>query len=725
MKHNALFNFIKSFPSPHSHYNLVHASNREGRDYFRFDFLPDSSAAIEFKYEADSLSLESHHISVYAQEHNYNPHLSQYHYTAYFRNQDRLRYQMHIYFNHQDDMVGEIDFIQWNESGGSTKLYLEDQAKDFTAKASMLTKDVIGFYRKSLDAKIQDLNLKRYTLKMELEELIPDEATQYAAFIAKLADICEVITEIIPLIKYNHHAQKELLFFQNLILAYQQKKSAPASYESDQDDVDSSGLRINWPKLVKSEIARINLDDSVAALSQTFRALSQDDEASYAQTLIQLLSRSHELSLLISEPQYKASPMGLHQLQQLYLELNQKLKTLVPRLLLTEHFKILTDLPGIHQLITPNHFILALQMRRPELLNFILSHSDINLDYFPLVIRGVSYPSVLDYCLEKDSHTTPMAECFGVLIKHYPATIFQDKDGLPIAHSILSTKNHPFRKTLLREIRTSDSNKMFLQQLIKKLSAYRDHGARSVIEVEMITAAIQLYHLELKALNFVTKGSAIDKFSTEFCDKYYAKFYSEELKRDSDFIALNTELSYQIRLYQSKLTHIDKLAFDTQCLDGAKVMDEFLSQQESISIDYPEVRKKSLEILEKIIDFYIKKSRLYDIEQILKRKIYIISKADKKLAKEAMQIKLDLNQIIQSLSIKTELDFTFEVMVQTAKDYSETMKKIMMKLEKSTITPSSSSSSIPEDHKQSRSNNSSDLSEHSEEDHLSYHACRK
>src|SRR5436190_22646762 len=121
MARNVLFNFIELYltdpqsPLPNCQ-QLERNFTKEGREYYRFG-LPHKHPVV-FQDEPYRYTLLNHHVSVYQTECKANPFLSQYHYTAYFKDQDEAQYQLHVYFNDKNEMTTEPVFSIWHETEG-------------------------------------------------------------------------------------------------------------------------------------------------------------------------------------------------------------------------------------------------------------------------------------------------------------------------------------------------------------------------------------------------------------------------------------------------------------------------------------------------------------------------------------------------------------------------------------------------------------------------------
>lgn len=110
MSRNPLYHFLKSFPHYAEAIGLKpeHDLNRNNQAYVRLPLRNDMDVSL------GKLRLQNHHISIYQNEDQDNPWLSQYHHTAYFIDDFDNLYQSHVYFNEKETVI-HSDFIRINQ----------------------------------------------------------------------------------------------------------------------------------------------------------------------------------------------------------------------------------------------------------------------------------------------------------------------------------------------------------------------------------------------------------------------------------------------------------------------------------------------------------------------------------------------------------------------------------------------------------------------------------
>ena len=656
MSHNALFNFIKTHTmSPVTFLGkgvrIVLDNNKEGRPYFRLHLEPAAESVLYD--DKHTYTLREHHISVYETEHRSIPELSQYHYTAYFQDNEGAQYQLHVYFNCIDEVVTEPVFSKIDAAGNFIYVPADFFHDQFIDLATVTSKPIIGLLRKQLDIKVQELLLRCNTLELEACELSQPINGHYDAYVTKLEELCVALQNVMPLVKYDHHEKKERLIQQMIVGLKHQSITRPDTTEVDVgstiEERDASMIPareiIEAPKLIM-------LDDRIEILSGRFEQLNKDDDALYAKELRGVLAMVYEFSLLLGESGTSASPLALNKLQRLHRDVHSTCEKLYTRLLLNEKTAALKELPSFHYLLTDKYLTYALQTRKPLLLDFVLTHGDFVINDHSVIIRGKVYPSAVHYCFECDANATPMSECLSVLMKHNASIVVNDQRGLPIAHSILSTVNHPLRKALSTpEVKSKSLYSIsFYKQLISALNGYLSGPLlKTAKERVALEREIAIYRNELRILMLSLEGGSLQKARAELSDKYYANLYIDQIKREPEFIALNTALGIQIHDYLRKLSWKERNVYEHQCAAVLKDIDAFLDGMDISSLTYNDVKHSVCEHLLKSTEVCQKSDRLFDILQELK-KAKINSRRAKKFENEANQLKRDISAIIREMT---------------------------------------------------------------------------
>ena len=153
MPKNSLFNFINHYVLPSTQpviegSALILATNMQRERYYRLEL--DHSSNIK----VDGYRLRDHHISVY--ELKISEAQGQYHYTAHFMDDDDKEYQLHVYFNANDDMTKPPVFSIKNDMGTFHPIAVDALNEQFVRLARSSCKKLTTTLRKQLTFKVQE-----------------------------------------------------------------------------------------------------------------------------------------------------------------------------------------------------------------------------------------------------------------------------------------------------------------------------------------------------------------------------------------------------------------------------------------------------------------------------------------------------------------------------------------------------------------------------------------
>lgn len=652
MPNNTLFHFIKTnTPSLASllgrGVRIVPDTNKDGHHYLRFDLVPVGPFALgdgEHRY-----TLQAHHISVYEMEHSSTPELSQYHYTAYFQDTDGSRYQLHVYFNDQDEIVIQPAFSKIDGAGDCVSVAAQSMHEQFIDLAIRTVKPVIGLARQQLGITVAGLLLHCRTLEEEAYKLSASIAEHPEVYGAKLEELCLALQNLIPLSRHDHYQKKEQ-FIQQMIVALKRPiatvHTASGAATEEREASPAAGAVVPSREAVLDAPPLILLDERIETLVTRFSELNDRDELIYANALSAILNEIYELSVLLTEEHNAASPLALNKLQKLHSDVCSVGEKLFARLLLREEFALLEKLPAFYYLLTDKYLTYALQTRKHQLLDFILTHGDFVLNDHPLIIKGKTYPSAVHYCFGEDSESTPMCDCLSVLMKHNASIIVPNQRGLPIAHLILSTIDHPLKRAFISpEVKSKTLYSVsFYERLIAELTRYLAKPSLDVTERLVIEREINIYKNELLILKSSHEGGRLRKAVSDLSENPYIKLYIDHLKRDPEFIRLNEMLKLYRNTLFRKLTHKEKMVIENKSADLMHDVDAYLQHLDLGFCSYNDIKHSSLNYLRDAIEVFKKRDRLVDVQRELKKPRYgHVSKAVRALVEEEQELIRTIN----------------------------------------------------------------------------------
>lgn len=206
MIHNVLFNYLEEIllKSDTEQAAILgkHApklsQNVERKDYFLIDLNPQAIVL------ADTYRLVKHHVSVYKDEDESKAVLSQYHYTAEFKDKEDKLYRLHVYFNGADKLATQPIFSKITAEGMSPvdSKALNQQLIDLAIEN---IQPLIPSLRKSLNQSVKKIELEYKKLATVAETLSADMLKNHEKYIQQLTAICETLEQLFPLVNGTHY----------------------------------------------------------------------------------------------------------------------------------------------------------------------------------------------------------------------------------------------------------------------------------------------------------------------------------------------------------------------------------------------------------------------------------------------------------------------------------------------------------------------------------------
>ena len=488
MAHNTLFNFIKLYivPQTISFPNCEPAvadENKKGVPYFRFELKIANS--ISFTDGEHTHRLVSHHISVYESEKTYDPSLSQYHYTAYFEDEEGFRYQLHVYFDDADRLTQEPIFARESKNEKTEVINCNRLNEGFVELARTNIEPVIGEIRTRLNNKIQALESSYRDLEKQASELSTNLATNYPDYLKKLGRIQSTLTNLIPLVKHDHYIKVLMLINQlkKSVEKFSPKPTTKTLVKATTQPIpsakkSSTNLGIHSTFNQKNRRARsskttLNLVEKLEHLESCFEDFDNKPESTQVKVIGEVYADINALLLQLEIESRTPSVTNLTRLKKLHVDIINKGTALLNTLIENHYYTMAGELKAFHYLLTVERLCHALETRNHNLIDFILTHGDLTLSNQPLRIKHKVYLSAVHYCYIKDNEKEPQVSCLAALIKHGAYVFISGEDGLPIAYSILSDKNHPLRSAFtLSNPRHTVESASFYKQLLAKLDYY-------------------------------------------------------------------------------------------------------------------------------------------------------------------------------------------------------------------------------------------------------------
>ncbi len=443
--------------------------NLEGKEFTfssgeinnRYLIYPLSNNSYNLKIDDKNCLLAEHHIRIDKEYTNNNLNLTHYHYTATLKSKTNHVYTIHVYFNRQDQIIQtrcqlKLSKEEINLSKDMTNLVEKEAIKNTIPIIQALS----DHYLTSLTKKQQDYEKEEEKLK---------QTSNSADYRKQLERIISIVIEL----QNNYFApgaNKLLNFFTELrnVLSMRNNSASPLSDENNEEDrqYESDDTTAEIKDLSKS----ITLGKEESLDSLIAKAKNAQEEYLLAQeknsdTQVDDFLKFHAATVdaqnnILSKKNLKNTKhKALQDLTYLNSEVRQTGIKLLQNQLINDDFEKAKKLLNYIEYIAPKMVEFALVTKRPELLEFVLSHNK-SVAINTLSIGKDKIPPAL-FCYRhcRDTHGTKdftIAKCFSVLMKYNVYLLIadpNDKEHLPIAHHILSTQHrHPLHLELYKNL---------------------------------------------------------------------------------------------------------------------------------------------------------------------------------------------------------------------------------------------------------------------------------
>jgi|GEM_PF-5625672 len=664
MLHNVLFNFVDAPDfTPENVLDegvrFVLDSNKEGHAYYRIELIKPDEIDF-FDGDQQTYRLLANHISIYHLEHCTIPELSQFHYTAYFVDDAKKEYRLHVYFNDKDGLAAPPVFSIENSAGLYTRVPVEPLHTSFIDLATGVCRPIIGRLRAELEKKVSELEARYKQVESEACEL--SETLDHDAYFSKLSELLVTLQQLNPLVSHTRY-QSICRFIQGMQKAIKRalEVKQPAEITTimpDQTTLEPEEMEpVNVPA-VKPDCP--NIDTKIDGLVSRFAKLSKQDDTAYTKNLAIIFAEINELFLLLEERKSTASIAALKKLQNLYRESHLAGEQLFPRLLLGGHFELIKQLNAFNHLLSARYLNMALQTRNDRLLDFLLIHGNFFIDKQPIQVKNQHYRSAVHCCFELDTSETPMSACLAVLIRHNASLIVNGQDGLPIAHVILSNPDHPLRAAFhepeARE-KTHESP-LFYKQLIVAMKCYLQQNPCTEAQRSEILDAISCYESQrsvgylFSGKNATVQGSAVRRAHADFLEKNGKKLMIEQLERDPDYNFHFQKLVHENQEYQKLIAPRQKRqeqAHTGRYLQALRKSLDQLDQTHGNTFTYEQIKKAAISLVQVFITLCQYQQELYQVQKTIRQSAHTSRKRGRELAAKQSRLVTEINKIIESM----------------------------------------------------------------------------
>jgi hypothetical protein len=649
---NPLYTFLrKTTDLPASLIPLFKRARIDGKQFCLLELTGD--VRFSFSYEDNTYHLDSHHLTLFKMEDPSVPTRNEYHYTAFFIGNMAKKYRLHIYFNSRDTITKDPVFEELGDLASAfptipvSPALMDALYSEFIGLAQIHGLPKIRELRMVHQQQISALEKQYKTLEKEAAILIANEPSNYVAYIAKLDNVSDVLTQLSVLGRTSHYL-KCLALIQQLKAHVQEASvvadsdsavatlEAPLS-EEEATSIDPAGAPapMKWVKSSPSASV-VMIDDKIQAYLES-HATHPDPKkgmSAYIDSIICALGAIDELNIQLEERGRAASPASLILLQERHRTLIAAVETVYPRLLLSGELALLEKLPSFHYLISPQLLSTVLAMAKTNLLDFILRHSDLDPTQ-PVTVAKITYTSVLHYCYEHKS-----AEWIDLLIEHHISLLEPGSDGLPIANAILRDVSHPLWALLYSKPLIIDSIPFHKQLIAALMTAHRRPDISPALQ-QKISVDIEAHQQRIAAIKISSK-SLLERKLLEATDGLAARhsqsLFIEKIKTNPEFSVLAEKLKALNREYLSRLKTKSEIANYTRAsTDYIKTVDDAIAFIEPSMLTFERVLTQTCNYMRAVIQLLTKQIELYDLQHELSTRVHtrIGRSARKKMAKQS------------------------------------------------------------------------------------------
>ena len=535
---NKLYRFIKITVSQTTNSTangeFKFLKNNDQQSYVLYELKHVKSILMD-DVNVQSYKLTSHHISVYEFQDKSKPHLSQYHYTAYFENRQDQQFRLHVYFDQNDQLTTAPVFaeLQGNNEyiSQSTTAVFAEMLYEF---AMAHCAHFMGEMRTQFSADLNRLKQAYNKTEQFLAELSQDLQRNRASYLISLKQAISCLDKLSVLqddLHYKATARFLKRLEQSMLLTPQElPKLLPSAEEKEQETNNSAQMPVGSQSLADTEklwrqkeianlcqllVSQHHFDENLEFVKDLLRFKKPENLESLSsdqleQTCLSLVRQAKQLIIEI-EKYYSSTPKIsfktqldifniLNQLAQdlyrfidsskltfplsevqhiqfLQCKVYEHGKKLLATLLIGNQFDLADKLIGFAKSLPDSLFKMALVKGDARLLDYLLTQGDFAINTY--IVKDNLTPVL--FCFYHHSATSSKVDCLSVLIKHKASIMVAARDGLPVAYHISQQESHPLYKALL----ANDKDYLGRPEFYKTLICYLNNHLK-IAEINRI-----------------------------------------------------------------------------------------------------------------------------------------------------------------------------------------------------------------------------------------------
>lgn len=512
---NELFNFIDQIilTSEANEIDNCKAINKttsiNEEIYIRIDLKRDKNSLIID--DDTSYLLQDHHISFYEMPKN-----GQYHYTAYFLDKELKRYQLHVYFDEQDELIecAPVEFAKYNDETETYQTLASERLNEqFITLANNKIAPIICKIREKHTKEVERLE-QEYQVNERQSSLLSKE-NHHKNYLESLENTLATLERLVALGGQSYYQSAKKLIEGSISYIKEQQNSAAASVSKKKKkqikkEEEPNVLNTKTPasdvsnpnqKKTTSSSDDKKLEVNISKLMKLLQTLNQITPEKQVLLIKNIFSIVNQWILTNEQKELCQKINELYGLT--YFKGGSLLCDLIVEDKVKNRFQLAAQLEPFHEGLNSKLLSMALDAGDCELLDFILTYKKFYINALSFEIDDGFYPSAVHFCYQIDDES--MISCLSVLIKHGASVFVKDEQGLPIAYRILSEPNHPLQKAFEENKELTLKSASFYQKLIKSLQSCLNLKNLGETEKQKLATAIELYKQELKNINSATQ----------------------------------------------------------------------------------------------------------------------------------------------------------------------------------------------------------------------------
>jgi hypothetical protein len=453
-------------------------------------------------------TLLNHHISIFESSISNSriDAISQYHYTAVFKNADEKKYFLHVYFDKKDKIISRPFLSLKTADGFESVLCDDEQLSRFEELAKENSQGLISVLRTTQQQLIDQLQTKYAQLEKLAVKLSIDLEKNKKLYVQVLDQQLAVLTELKLYKNIQNQPAKLIADIETrkatLLQSKPELKTPEEPPQSPQSPVEEMVILDTAPAPKKPEIS-----PNIVMLQEEFARIKLLGEDEQLEFLPILFRKVIEKELEVEAGVYSVTEQDLINLSTLKNDLENFALAKFESLYKGRHFTKVQKLNAFYHLVPETLIAEILPTDDEELIGFFLTEKLISVNAKNFTIAGQTYTSIREfYLLNNGSRCRP--KCFGVFVKHgFNVTEVDEQTGLPFAGALQLVPLHPLTIVLTENTDLTIDKINFYKQVNQGFKAIVNQpeyaSVKKPIEDQIAAnnKSIQVIHLKIELNN--------------------------------------------------------------------------------------------------------------------------------------------------------------------------------------------------------------------------------